>query len=70
VARLSALRTGRPQTPGDIPGTHFCQRLSRPQGRIAAGWIKSVKNSNIGVFISKLIRTWIFYNIYYYYYYY
>ena len=24
LARLSALRTGRPYSPGNIPGTHFC----------------------------------------------
>jgi hypothetical protein len=24
VARLSALRTGRLYTPGNVPGTHFC----------------------------------------------
>jgi len=28
VVRLSALRTGRPFTPGNVPGTHFCYRLS------------------------------------------
>jgi len=30
VVRLSALRTGRLYPPGNIPGTHFCLRLSRP----------------------------------------
>jgi hypothetical protein len=47
VARLSALCTGHlclPCPPGDIPGTHFCYRLVRPQGRSAAGRIKSMKN--------------------------
>jgi len=28
VVRLSALRTDRPFPPGNIPGTHFCYRLS------------------------------------------
>ena len=46
VVRLSALRTGRLYTPGNIPGTHFCYRLSRPQGHSAAGRIMSMKNSN------------------------
>ena len=36
VARLSALRTG----------THFCQRLSRPQGHSVARRNMSMKNSN------------------------
>jgi len=40
VVRLSALRTGRLYSPGDIPGTHFCEGLS------AAGRIMSMKNSN------------------------
>jgi hypothetical protein len=29
VVRLSPLRTGRLYAPGNIPGTHFSQRLSR-----------------------------------------
>ena len=32
--------------PGNIPGTHFCWRLSQPQGHSAAGGIMSMKNSN------------------------
>ena len=39
VVRLSALRTGRLYPPGNIPGTHFCWSLSRPQGHSAAGRI-------------------------------
>jgi hypothetical protein len=40
-------RTYRPPLPpGDIPGTHFCYRLSRPQGHSATGRVKSMKNSN------------------------
>jgi len=35
VVRLSALRTGRLYLPENIPGTHFCYRPSRPQGRSA-----------------------------------
>jgi hypothetical protein len=35
-----------PLPPGNIPGTHFCNRLSRPQGHSAAGRIMSMKNSN------------------------
>ena len=39
--------THRPRLPpGNIPGTHFCQRLSRPQGYCAAGRIMSLKNSS------------------------
>jgi hypothetical protein len=29
-----------------IPGTHFHQRLSRPQGHSAAGRIRSIEKSN------------------------
>ena len=32
--------------PGNTPSTHFCYRLSRPQGHSAIGWIISMKNSN------------------------
>jgi len=46
VIRLSAVRTGRLYPPGNIPGTHFCYRLSQPQGHSAAGRIMSMKNSN------------------------
>ena len=35
-----------PLPPGNIPGTHFCWRLSRPQGHSAAGRIMSMKNSS------------------------
>ena len=38
-----------PLLPGNIPdihGTHFCQRLSRPQVNSAAGRIMSMENSN------------------------
>ena len=39
--------THRPHLPpGNPPGTHFCYRLSRPQGHSAIGWIMSLKNSN------------------------
>ena len=39
-----------PLPPGNTPGTHFCQRLSRPQGHSATKRIMSMKNSsdNIG----------------------
>jgi len=40
-------RTQRPPLPpGTIPGTHFCYRLSQPQGHSATGRIMSMKNSN------------------------
>ena len=39
--------THRPPLPqGSTPGTHFCWRLSRPQGHSATGRIMSLKNSN------------------------
>jgi len=46
VVRLSALCTDRLYSPENIPGTHFCWRLSRSQGHSAAGRIMSMKNSN------------------------
>ena len=39
--------THRPSLPqGNAPGTHFCWRLSRPQGHSAIGRIMSMKNSS------------------------
>jgi hypothetical protein len=35
-----------PFTHGKIPGTHFCQRLSRHQGYSAAGRIRSIEKCN------------------------
>ena len=46
VISLSALGTGRFYAPENIRGTNFSQRLSRLQGRSAAGQIKSMKNLN------------------------
>jgi hypothetical protein len=47
AVRLSAVRAGRPPfTPRKIRGTHFCYRLSLPQGHNAAGRIMSTEKSN------------------------
>ena len=54
ISRQSAHEGGKivslthrpPLPPGSIPGTHFCYRLSRPQGHSAAGRIMSIKNSS------------------------
>jgi hypothetical protein len=54
ISRLLAHEGGKvvspthrpPLPPANIHGTHFCQRLSRPQGHSAAGRIMSMKNSN------------------------
>jgi len=35
-----------PLPPGNAPGTHFCLKLSRPQGPSAIGRILSMKNSS------------------------
>jgi hypothetical protein len=35
-----------PFSPRKIPGTHFCQRLSRPQGHSAAGRIRPIEKSS------------------------
>jgi hypothetical protein len=43
VVRLSAVCTGLLYPPGNIPGTHLCYRLSRPQGHSAAGRIVNEK---------------------------
>jgi hypothetical protein len=53
ISRQSAHEGGKvvsptyrpPLPPGIIPGTHFYQRLSQPQGHCAAGRIMSMKNS-------------------------
>jgi hypothetical protein len=42
----SALLAGRPFPPRKILGTHFCYRISRPQGHNAAGMIRSIKKSS------------------------
>ena len=40
--------THRPSLPpGSVPDTHFCQRLSQPQGHVVAGRIMSVTQSGI-----------------------
>jgi hypothetical protein len=44
--RLSALHAGRPLQPRKIPGTHFCQRQSRPQGHSAVRKIMPTEKSN------------------------
>jgi hypothetical protein len=54
ISRQSAHEGGKvvspthrpPLSPGNIPGTHFCCRLSQPQGHSAAGRFMSMKNSN------------------------
>jgi hypothetical protein len=46
VLRLSTLRTGCLYPPENIPGTHFCYRLSRSQGHSATERIMSMKNSD------------------------
>jgi hypothetical protein len=39
-----------PFSPRKFLGTHFCQRMSQPQGHIAAGRIRSIeKFNNIGI---------------------
>jgi len=44
--KSSALRTGRLYAPRNIPGTHFCKRLCRPQGHSAVGRITAITNAN------------------------
>jgi hypothetical protein len=44
--RLLVLCAGRHLRPRKIPGTHFCQRLSRPLGYSYAGRNKSIEKTN------------------------
>jgi len=46
LVRLSAVCTSHFYPQGNISGTHFCYRLSQPQGHSEAGRIMSLKNSN------------------------
>jgi hypothetical protein len=43
VVKSSGLRTGHLYPPGNIAATHFCWKLSRPQGH-ATGRFKSMRN--------------------------
>jgi hypothetical protein len=44
--KIVSLMHRPPLPPGNTPSTHFCLRLSRPQGHSATGRIMSLKNSN------------------------
>ena len=46
VITFSAVRTGHLYSPGNIPGTHFCYRISQPQDRSSLGRIQLMKISN------------------------
>ena len=46
VVRSSALSTGRLYPLRNIPSTHFCYRMNRPQGQSVAAKTKSMKNPN------------------------
>ena len=46
IVGLSALSTSLIYPPRNIPGTHFCKRLSRPHDHSAAGRIMLMKNYN------------------------
>jgi len=46
MVRLSALGTVRLYLLENITGTHFCKRLSQPQGHSASGRFMSIKNSS------------------------
>jgi hypothetical protein len=43
---VDSLMRRQPFTPRKIPGTHFCYRLSQPQGHSAAGRVRSIEKSN------------------------
>ena len=44
--KVVSLTPWLPLLPGNTPGTHFCYRLSRPQGHSATRRIMSLKNSS------------------------
>jgi hypothetical protein len=44
--RVVSLTHRPPLPPGNTPGGHFCQRLSRSKGHSATGSVMSPKNSN------------------------
>jgi len=44
--KIVSLTHRPPLLPGNTPGTHFCQRLSRPQGHSATGRVMSLKISS------------------------
>ena len=44
--KVASLRHRPPLPPGNTPGTHFCSKLTRPQGHSATGRIMSLKDSN------------------------
>jgi len=47
--KIVSLTRRPPLSLGNTPGTHFCQRLSRPQGHSATGRNMSLKNSNVTI---------------------
>jgi hypothetical protein len=44
--KVVSLKHRPPLPPGNVPGTHFYSRRSRPQGHSAIGRVMSMKNSN------------------------
>jgi hypothetical protein len=44
--KVASLKHRTPLLPKNIPGTHFCQRLSRPHSHSEAGRTRSMKTSN------------------------
>jgi hypothetical protein len=44
--KVVSLKHRPPLPSGNTSGTHFCQRLSRPQGHSATGRIMPLKNSH------------------------
>jgi hypothetical protein len=46
AVRMSSLTLWQSFTPRKIPGTHFCYRLSQPQGNSAAGRIRYTEKSS------------------------
>jgi hypothetical protein len=61
VVRLSALRTGLLYPLDNIPGTHFCYRLSRPEEHSSTGRIMTLKISSdtIGIRIRDLPASYV-----------
>jgi hypothetical protein len=46
VGKIVSPKQRPPLSPGNVSGTHLCQRLGRPQGHSVAGSSTSMKNYN------------------------
>ena len=59
AVRLSATRTGHIYPLGNIPGTHFCYRLSRFKGHNVAGKI-TYTGARMNIYDLMVKTRWVF----------